>query len=122
MVARDLGPWQYTTDNNRIFVRRADKYLTGQEATAGTANVGGATAAALTGAYESFPRNWAPRHVVMGATGKQSKAVVVYSIDAPLWGTTPPTMNLRDADGTAVAYAVERKVGERLGRVIHRGQ
>jgi len=122
MVARDLGPWQYTTDNNRVFVRRADKFLTGQEATAGTPNVGGDSAAALTGAYESFPTNWTPRHVVMGATGKQSKAVVVYETGAPLWGATPPTMSLRDADGTAAAYSVERKVGERLGRVIHRGQ
>ena len=46
MAARDLGPWEYTTDNGRIFVRRADKFLTAQEAAAGVPNVGGQSAAA----------------------------------------------------------------------------
>ena len=123
MAARDLGPWQYTTNNGRVFVRRADKFLTGQEAVAGTPNVGGDTAAGLAaGSYESMPTNWRPRCVYMGAAGVPSRAVVVYSTDAPLWGATPPTMSLRDAGGVATTYTVERKVDEKLGRVIKRGQ
>lgn len=123
MAARDLGPWQYETDNGRIFVRRADKFLTSQEATAGTPNVGGDSAAALpAGQYESMPANWRPRAVKMGVAGHASKYVVVYSLDAPLWGATPPTMSLREADGTTAVYAVERKVGEKLGKIIGRGQ
>lgn len=123
MAARDLGPWQYETNNGRIFVRRADKFLTGQEASAGTANVGGASAAALAAAsYEAMPSNWTPRHVMMGSPGLRSKAVVVYSPDAPLWSATPPSMNLRDAGGVSATYTVERKVDEKLGRIISRGQ
>ncbi len=123
MAARDLGPWQYETNNGRIFVRRADKFLTGQEATPGTANVGGSSAAALAAAeYESMPSNWTPRHVMMGSAGVKSRAVVVYSPDAPLWSNAPPAMNLRDAGGVTASYTVERKVDEKLGRIISRGQ
>jgi hypothetical protein len=123
MAARDMGPWQYTTNNGRIFVRRADKFLTDQEAVADTPNVGGASAAALAAAsYESMPANWRPRHVMMGSPGLRSRSVVVYSPTAPLWGATPPTMSLRDAGGTAATYTVERKVDEKLGRIISRGQ
>jgi hypothetical protein len=123
MAARDLGPWQYTTNNGRVFVRRADKFLTAQEASAGNPNVGGDSAAALAaGSYESMPSNWTPRHVIMGATGVRSRMVVVYAPDAPLWGATPPTMSLRDAGGVATTYTVERKVDEKLGRIIGRGQ
>lgn len=123
MAARDLGPWQYTSDNGRVFVRRADKFLTGQEATAGTANVGGDSAAALAAAsYETMPANWRPRQVMMGSPGLRSRSVVVYNVDAPLWGDTPPTMSLRDAGGVAATYTRERRVSERQGRLITRGQ
>lgn len=123
MANKDLGPWQYETNNGRIFVRRADKSITGQEATEGTPNVGGASAAALAaGSYESMPANWRPRAVQMGTAGRPSRVVVVYSPDAPLWGGTPPTLSLKDQDGVAATYTVERKIDERLGRVIKRGQ
>lgn len=123
MANKDLGPWQYTTDNGRIFVRRADKTLTAQEAVGGTPNVGGASAAALAaGSYESMPANWRPRAVKMGTAGRPSRYVVVYELDAPLWSATPPTMSLKDADGVAATYTVERKIGEKLGRIIGRGQ
>jgi len=123
MANRDLGPWQYTTNNGRIFVRRADKSLTAQEAAAGVPNVGGASAAGLAAAsYESMPANWRPRAVQMGATGRPSRTIVVYETDAPLWSATPPTMSLKDQDGVAATYTVERKVDEKLGRVIKRGQ
>src|SRR5262249_3235799 len=111
MALRDLGPWQYHTDNGRIFVRRADKFLTAQEATAGTPNVGGGSAAARAAAsYEPMPSNYQPRKVKMGSPGLPSKYVVVYAIDAPLWGTTPPTMSLKDANGVAATFTVERRV------------
>jgi hypothetical protein len=123
MAARDLGPWQYTDDNARVYVRRADKFLTAQEATAGTPNVGGASAAGLAGVYAAFPSGYTPRHVVMStATSPRTRSVVVYSTTAPLWSATPPTMSLRDADGVAATYSVIKKVGEKLGRVIGRGQ
>jgi hypothetical protein len=120
MAARDLGPWQYTDDNGRIFVRRADKYITAQAATVGVPNVGGASA--LVGVYEAFPAGYRPRHVEMSSATGARRAVVVYSTDAPLWGATPPTMTARDSDGTTHTLSVDRKVGERLGRVIHRDQ
>lgn len=123
MAARDLGPWQYTTDNGRVFVRRADKFLTAQEAAAGTPNVGGDSAAALAAAsYEPMPSNYRPRQVKMGSPGLPPKYVVVYDVDAPLWGTTPPTMSLKDGNGVAATYTRERKVAESLGRIIGRGQ
>lgn len=123
MAARDIGPWVYTSDNGRNFVRRGDKFLTGQEAAAGVPNVGGESAVALAVAeYETMPANWRPRHVMMGSAGLRSRAVVVYNVDAPLWGATPPTMSLRDAGGVAAAYTRERKVDERQGRKITRGQ
>lgn len=123
MAARDLGPWQYTTNNGRVFVRRADKFYTDQEAVADTPNVGGASAAALAAAsYEAMPSNWRPRMVYMGSPGLRSKPVVVYSPTAPLWSATPPTMSLKDANGVAATYTVERKCDERLGRIISRGQ
>jgi len=123
MAARDLGPWEYTTDNGRIFVRRADKFLTAQEAAAGVPNVGGQSAAATAAAnYEPMPANYRPRAVKMGSAGLPSKYVVVYDIDAPLWGTTPPTMSLKDANGVAATYTREKKVAESLGKLIGRGQ
>lgn len=123
MAARDFGPWQYTSDNARVFVRRADKFLTDQEAVADTPNVGGTSAAALAAAsYETMPANWRPRMVIMGSAGLPSRSVVVYSTAAPLWTSTPPTMSLRDAGGVAATYTVQRRVGERQGRLIGRGQ
>jgi hypothetical protein len=123
MALRDMGPWQYETNNGRIYVRRADKFLTAQEGTPGTPNVGGSSAAGLAAAnYEPMPTNYRPRQVKMGAAGQPSRYVVVYNVDAPLWGVTPPTMSLKDANGVAATYTVEKKIDERLGRIIGRGE
>jgi hypothetical protein len=123
MALRDIGPWQYETNNGRIFVRRADKFLTAQEATPGTPNVGGASASGLAASsYEPMPRNYRPRRVKMGSVGLPSKYVVVYNVDAPLWSATPPTMSLKDANGVAATFTLEKKIDEKLGSIIGRGQ
>jgi hypothetical protein len=47
---------------------------------------------------------------------------VVYDTSAPLWGASPPTINLRDAGGTSHTCSVDAKIGERLGRAIGHAQ
>jgi hypothetical protein len=123
MPGRDLGPWQYTDNNARVYIRRADKALTSQEATPGIPNVGGSSGVGASAAnYEPFPSNYRPRHVVMSGPGTGKRQIVVYSTDAPLWSATPPPMTVRDVDGTSHTITVEGRVDERLGRRIGRNQ
>lgn len=124
MAARDLGPWTYTDDKGRDYVRRADKYLTGQTDTATPPNplVGGASGSAVV-PYESMPRNLRPRGLYCSGSGGYKAFVVIYdkaTYEAAL--ITPITINVRDAGGTPHSVTSFDGRGEKRGRVIGPGQ
>lgn len=121
MAARDLKPWTYTTDTGGDYVRRSDAFIHTQVDGSSNVKVGGASAASLT-PYVSFPRGWRPRRAYVSSTDGYKGSVVVYDTSAPLWGASPPTINLRDAGGTSHTCSVDAKIGERLGRAIGHAQ
>ena len=123
MAARDLGPWTYTADDGRTFVRRADKFITSQ----GTGDpvvpyVGGASAATLA-PYEPIPRNLKPRRLYCSGSGGYKASVVIYDLavyTAAL--ATPITLNVRDAGGTSHSVTSYKGAPEVFGSIIGRGQ
>jgi hypothetical protein len=123
MAARDLGPWTYTADDGRTFVRRADKFITGQ--TVGdpaVAKVGGDTAAALT-PYEPMPKNLKPRGLYCSGSGGKKAFVVIY--DQATYAAaleTPITLNVRDGGGSSVSVTSYKGLQEVFGAAIGRGQ
>lgn len=122
MAQRDLGPWTYTADDGRAFVRRADKFLTGQLDTDDNPIVGGASAATLT-PYEPMPANFRPRMVACSGSGGYKARVVIYdptTFASALAGSL--TINVRDASGTSHSVTSYAGTPERLGRKIGRGQ
>jgi hypothetical protein len=121
MAARDFGPWTYTADDGRTFVRRADKAITGQLDGSDNPKVGGASAATLD-PYEPMPTNYRPRGVYVSSADGFSGFVVVYNTDAALWTNLATTIGLKDAGGTVHTCQPTKRVGERLGRAIKRGQ
>lgn len=120
MAKRDFGPWTYTSNGGRTYVRRADKFLTAQNdgATPPLPLVGGGDASNLT-PYEPMPSNLRPRVAIMTerSTG-YTEAVVIY--DKATLAALPAdfAMNVRDASGAVHACVLERIVGEKFGRRI----
>lgn len=122
MPARDLGPWTYTANDGRTFVRRADKFITAQVDGDSNPLVGGSSAASLS-PYEPMPRNYTPRAWYCSGSGGYRATVVVY--DKTTWEaglTTAVTLNVRDAGGTSHAVTSYGGREEKLGRKIGRGQ
>jgi hypothetical protein len=123
MAARDLGPWTYTADDGTTYVRRADKFITGQ--TVGdpaVAKVGGATATGLT-PYRALPRSLRPRVLYCSGSGGYKATVVIY--DAATYAAalvTPITLNVRDAGGTSHSVTSYKGRQEKDPAAIGRGQ
>jgi hypothetical protein len=123
MAARDLGPWKYTADDGTEYVRRADKFITGQ--TVGdpaVAKVGGESGAAVA-PYRALPRSLRPRALYCSGSGGYKATVVIY--DAATYAAAlaaPITLNVRDAGGTSHSVTSYKGRPERDPAAIGPGQ
>lgn len=123
MAARDLGPWTYTADDGTAYVRRADKFITGQ--TVGdpaVAKVGGDTATALA-PYRALPKSIRPRALYCSGSGGYKATVVIYDVATYTAALAAPiTLNVRDAGGTSHSVTSYKGRQERDTAAIGRGQ
>jgi hypothetical protein len=118
VARRNFLPWRYTDDSARTYVRRGDAQILAQ--TVGTdpavTVVGGANPSTDDPYPPEFPASWNPRGVRVSDTAGFASFVCVYNTDAPLWGSSPPTIALLDKTGVSHTCTVDMKVQEKRGR------
>lgn len=123
MAARDLGPWTYTDDKGRAYVRRGDKFLTGQQVGSPLATIVGGSDGSSVTPYEPMPRNLRPRGLYCAAaTGGYKAFVVIYDQSVYTAALASPiTIDVRDAGGTTHSVTSYDGRQEKRGRTIRPG-